>query len=64
MFANDKDRWAIRGLLDKDASTTHRYGKTLSNRSGLSGKIYWLVDSLTRSDKNVPVMLAEERFDT
>jgi hypothetical protein len=57
MFANENDRFAIRGLLDSDA-TVQFHGK------GLSGKIYWMVKGPAGSESRIPVMLAEERFDT
>jgi hypothetical protein len=57
MFANENDRFAIRGLLDSQATTTF-------NGRGLSGKIYWMVKGPAGGEKRIPVMLAEEKFDT
>lgn len=57
MFANDQDRFAIRGLLDSQATTQF-------NGRGLSGKIYQMVKGPAESEVRIPIMLAEEKFDT
>lgn len=57
MFANDQDRFAIRGLLDSQATTQF-------NGRGLSGKIYWMVKGPAGAQTRIPIMLAEEKFDT
>lgn len=57
MFANDQDRFAIRGLLDKQATVQF-------NGRGLSGKIYMMVKGPAGAQTRIPIMLAEEKFDT
>lgn len=57
MFANEDEKWAIRGVLDSDA--TEKY-----NGRGLSGKIYWMVKGPAGSQHRIPIMLAEEKFNT
>lgn len=57
MFANDQDRFAIRGLLDSQATVQF-------NGRGLSGKIYWMVKGPAGAQTRIPIMLAEEKFDT
>lgn len=57
MFANDKDRWAIYGINEGQA-TRQFVGR------GLSGKIYWMVNGPAEASERIPVMLAEEKFDT
>ena len=56
-FANEQDRFAIMGLLDEQRNT-------IFNGKGLSGKIYLMVKGPAGSEKRLPIMLAEERFDT
>ena len=57
MFANPLDRFAIRGLLDSQATVQF-------NGRGLSGKIYLMVKGPAEGLQRIPIMLAEERFDT
>ena len=57
MFANEQDRFAIRGLLDSQATVQF-------NGRGLSGKIYWMVEGPAGAEVRIPIMLAEEKFDT
>ena len=57
MFANEQDRFAIRGLLDSQATVQF-------NGRGLSGKIYWMVKGPAGAQTRIPIMLAEEKFDT
>ena len=56
-FANEQDRFKIRGLLSEQASVEF-------NGRGLSGKIYMMVKGPAGSQTRIPVMLAEEKFDT
>lgn len=57
MFAGDNDEFVIRGLLDSQATE-------IFNGRGLSGKIYWMVKGPAGAETRIPIMLAEEKFDT
>lgn len=57
MYAGANDRFSIRGLLDD-------YATIIFNGKGLSGKIYMMVDGPAGADTKIPIMLAEEKFNT
>lgn len=55
MFARKSRRFQISNVFDKSV---------VFGGKGLSGKLYWMVSSLTKPDTNVPVQLVEELFNT